>query len=141
VALLVADGRQVKRVKNAQALTGQPWRELMAQMLTMAGHACAAADLEIIWGPAETRDEQALVDTLTAKVALGLPKVQALIELGYDPDDAATWTDAAQAQAELDAAMAVDAMGGRLSPVPLTPGGILPPPPAAPAGAPEPAVP
>ena len=141
VALLVADGRQVKRVKNAQALVGQPWRELMAQMLTMAGHACTAADLEIIWGPAETRDEQALVDTLTAKVALGLPKLQALIELGYDPDDAATWTDAAQAQAELDAAMAVDAMGGRLSPVPLTPGGILPPPASPPAGAPEPAVP
>jgi hypothetical protein len=131
VSLLVAEGRQVKRVKATQQEGGLFWREVQAHALSLATNAAVAPeDLECEWAPAETRDEAALVETLTIKVeSLGLPKRQALLECGYDAEDVDEWMD--------DAEAAREAMpGGRLSPPGAT--GLLPTPPGAPVGVPAP---
>lgn len=134
IALLVSEGRLVKRVKSSEDDTLEPfWREVMAHLLELGGMKVDPQQIDIEWAPAETRDEQALVETLTAKVdGLGLPKRQALIEDGYDADDVDEWLEDAAAQADAIA-------GGRVSRVPVPPNGgphLLPAPPATPAGAP-----
>lgn len=137
ISLLVNEGRQVKRVKSAEDDVLEPfWREVMAHLLELGGTKIEARKIDVEWAPVATRDEQALVEILSTKVReLGLPKRQALIEDGYDADDVDKWLDDAQA--------AADAIGGgRVSPAgppsPLTPRPtLLPPPPVAPAGAPQ----
>ena len=145
LSLLIAEGRLVKRVKTAQDDWGQTWREVMAYMLRLMGKGDVQAnDLEEQWAPAETRDEKALLETLTIKVeSLGLPKREALIEAGYDEDDVDQWLEEAQAKADAIS-------GGRLSqpgaPAPGLPAPApsqavhgLPSPPVQPSGAAAPA--
>ena len=136
LSLLVAEGAQVKRVRQAQDEGGMVLREQAAYMLTLAGMPCTAGDLAIEWQPPQTRDDQALLEVLSLKVALGLPKGQALIEAGYDPDRVAEWVADAAVQAEADAARQADMMAGRISAVPTGP---LPVPPVGVPGAPAPA--
>jgi hypothetical protein len=139
LSLLIAEGRLVKRVKTAQSDWGLVWREVQAFMLRLAGMAVQANDLEEAWAPAETRDEKALLEGLTMKVELGLPKRQALIEAGYDEDDVDDWLEEAQAKADAIAGGRVSAPAGSplLPAVPNAPGGsaAVPAPPVQPAGA------
>lgn len=134
IALLVSEGRQIKRVQGGQQDWEQTWLEVIAEGLTRNGTACTADDLALEWGPAETRDERALVETLALKVDLGLPKREALLEAGYDEDDVDEWMDEAAQQADAIS-------GGRAS----MPGAglptMVPPAPQGPAGAPQPAAP
>jgi hypothetical protein len=130
LSLLITEGRLTKRVKSAQRDWGQEWREQQAYMLRLEGlKDVTAEELEIAWAPAETRDETALLEALTLKMGLGLPKRQALIEAGYDEDDVDEWLDAAQAQA------AVIRGGSGVPPLPAAAGGMLPAPPVQPNGA------
>lgn len=88
ISLLIADGRMVKRVKNGQRDWAPVWEGAMAQALLMDGHAVTdATDLDIEFGEASTRDDEALVKVLTSKVNdLGVTKHQAQVEMGYDPE-------------------------------------------------------
>lgn len=134
ISLLVAEGRQIKRVKTAQNDWDDVWKAATAYALTLDGVPTQPDDLDVEWAPAETRDERALAETVGLKVDLGLPKREALIELGYDEDDVDGWMDDAAAQAEAIA-------GGRRS---LPSAGLptmTPPPPTQPAGASAVAVP
>lgn len=134
LSLLITEGRLTKRVKTAQDDWGVELRAQQAFMLRLEGAGDVQPhDLEINWAPAETRDEKALLETLTLKNALGLPKREALIEMGYDEDDVDEWLDSAQAQAD------VIRGGSGVPPMPPPQGGMLPPPPEQPAGAPAPA--
>lgn len=119
-SLLVLDGRAVKRAGDAQENWGPAWSGLVALALTMAGQGeIQPAEIEPEWGPAATRDEQAQVETLQGKVALGVSEHQALLELGYDEDKI---SEMEEAQAEADAAKFEKAQmmaGGR---APMGPG-------------------
>jgi hypothetical protein len=133
LSLLVSEGRLVKRVTTAQDDWGVTWREQQAFTLRLDGIQVDANDLEIYWAPAATRDEVALLEVLTLKVGLGMPKRQALIEAGYDADEVDEWLNAAQAQAD------VIRGGSGLAPLPPAQGGMLPAPPVQPNGAAAPA--
>lgn len=134
ISLLVAEGRQTKRVKTQQKDWADVWIDAAAYALTLNGQPTEALDLDLEWAPAETRDERALVETIAMKIDLGLPKREALLELGYDEDDVDEWMDEAASQADAIS-------GGRMS----MPGAGLPvmtaPAPEGPAGAPQPAQP
>ena len=100
-SLLVLDGRAVKRAGDAQENWGPAWREMAALAMTMSGKGEITGDMiDMEWGPAATRDEQALVETLQGKVALGVSNHQALLEMGYDEDKI---SEMEEAQAEADA--------------------------------------
>jgi len=133
LSLLVSEGRLVKRVLTAQDDWGVNWREQQAYALRLEGYSVQASDLEIYWAEAATRDEVALLEVLTLKVSLGMPKRQALIEAGYDADEVDEWLDAAQAQAD------VIRGGSGVPPLPPAQGGMLPAPPVQPNGAAAPA--
>jgi hypothetical protein len=112
----VQEGRQVKRVKTTvDDWTGE-YLEMVAYALTLEGQTVTTDQLDMDWAPPETRDEDALVERTARKVeSLGLPKVEGLVEVGYDRDDAEKWADEGQAQADAIS-------GGRQS----LPGGGLP---------------
>lgn len=133
LSLLVSEGRLVKRVLTAQDDWGVEWRAQQAFSLRLEGVQVDASDLEIYWAEAATRDEVALLETLTLKVGLGLPKRQALIEAGYDADEVDEWLDMAQAKAD------VIRGGSGVPPLPPAQGGMLPAPPVQPNGAAAPA--
>lgn len=117
VALLVAEGKLIKRVRDKQRDWGDTWREVMAMVLTMNGTDCLPEDLEIEWAPPETRDERALIETLLMKLDLGVSKKQALLEAGYTEDEAEEFLEEAEeAAAQMQAQMGAMA-GGRLSAV------------------------
>lgn len=132
IALLVAEGRQIKRVQTGQEW-GLEWRAMVAYALGLEGVSVEPQDLDVEWAPIETRDERALIETLALKKDLGVPSRQLLLEAGYDEDDVEEWEDEREAQA-----LAIS--GGRAS----VPGAGLPTvrqqPPQGPAGAPQPAV-
>lgn len=121
LALLVSETRLIKRVTAMQEDDGTVLREELAYALSLAGTPTVAADLNLEWEPAATKDEASEVTVLQTKVeSLGLPKDQALLELGYDQADVDRWSEDRQA--------AADAIGGgRLSPAGAP--GTLPPPP------------
>jgi hypothetical protein len=144
LSLLIVEGRQVKRVHTAQDGWGQTWREVQAFMLRLTGAGDVQAnDLEIEFAPAETRDEKSLLEGLTMKMELGLPKRQALIEAGYDEDDVDDWLEEAQAKADAIGGGRVSAPGvSPLVPGAPAPSGAaqgVPAAPAQPAGAAAPA--
>ena len=118
ISLLVSEGRLIKRVKDRQRDWGDVWCEVMAAMLRMDGApATTAQDIDIEWAPAETRDEKAQAETLTMKVALGVSKRQALLEMGYDEDKVDEMLGEGESASADAAAVAMAMAGGRLSPV------------------------
>lgn len=122
VSLLIAEGRLVKRVKDAQRDWGPEWCAVMAQMLQMDGHAVSeGVDLDIAWAEPSTKDEKALLETLQIKVNdLGVTKRQALLEAGYDEDLIQDMEDERAANAPQ--------IGGGGMPPGMGPGGRMTPP-------------
>lgn len=115
VALLVAEGRTVKAAKDRQRDWGAEHRAMMAFTVNMdrPGANITGNDLEDNWTPPETRDMKALLEELTMKVDLGLPKREALIEMGYPADDVDKWLgEATVADAEAQRALEL-VQGGR----------------------------
>jgi hypothetical protein len=130
LSLLIQEGRQIKRVLTAQDDWGVTWREQQAYVLRLQGmDGVTAGDLEMEWAPPGTRDETALLEALTLKVALGLPKREALIQAGESPEDVDEWLATAQAQAD------VIRGGSGLPPQAPAQGGMLPGAPPQPVGA------
>jgi hypothetical protein len=130
LSLLIQEGSLIKRCLTAQDDWGVTWKEQQAYTLRLGGmDGVTAADLDMEWAPPGTRDETALLEALTLKVALGLPKREALIQSGEDPEDVDTWLDAAQARAD------VIRGGSGLEPMAAPVGGMLPGAPVQPNGA------
>lgn len=132
LGLLVNEGRLVKAVLETERDHGVTLREQTAYVLRLQGMDVNPSDLEIEWAPAQTRDEVALLEALTLKVALGLPKREALIQAGEDPDDVDNWLDEAQAKADRISG------GSGLPALPPAQGSQMPAPPMPPAGAAQP---
>lgn len=133
LSLLIAEGKLVKRVKDRQRDWGVIWRELVAFALSWdSPGSVKSGDLDIVWGPIATRDEQALLEGLLLKKALGVPVYQLLTEAGYDREQLLAFAglsedDQARELEELYA-------GGRIS----VPGSMATPPPVQPNGAGQP---
>lgn len=137
LSLLIAEGKLIKRCKDRQRDWGQVWRELVAFALSWTGQTVTPGDLDVVWGPVETRDEQALLEALSLKSGLGVPQVQLLREAGYSDDQIIGFGLLSEDERARAADQAAAMAGGRIS----TPGGQLtPPPPTGPAGAPAPSV-
>lgn len=141
IALLVAEGRLIKWAKDAQRDFGARHLDAMAMALTIDGHGdVQASDLDLEWGPPETRDEKSQAETLVMKIDLGVSKRQALREMGYDEEK----IDAMEAEREASAPPAEDPYaGGRMSALSIgdLTGAMavgLPGAPQGPAGAPAP---
>lgn len=130
LSLLIQEGRIIKRVLTAQDDWGVTWREQQAYTLRLSGmDGVQADDLDMEWAPPGTRDETALLEALTLKAALGLPKREALIQAGERPEDVDRWLDEAQAKADV-------IRGGSGLPPQVAPvGGMLPGAPVQPNGA------
>lgn len=142
ISLLVSEGRIIKRTRDRQRDWGSTWLEAMALALRMsgAGDLIGATDLDIEWAPPETRDEKALAETITIKVALGVSKRQGLLEMGYDDDKVEEMLGESQAESADLAAAQMAMMGGRITPAIVTDTKAaldagLPPGPQPPAGA------
>lgn len=137
LSLLIAEGKLIKRCKDRTRDWGMTWREMMAYVLSwMLSREVLPSDLDLAWAPIETRDEQALLETLALKSGLGVPKVQLLREMGYTDRQIVGFgllSEDEQARA-MDEAAAMS--GGRIS----NPGGTsgTPVPPRGPAGADQP---
>ena len=139
ISLLVAEGRTIKLAKDRQRDWGTEHRREMAYLLNLElpGAQVTSQDLEVQWGPAETRDEQALLETLVIKKDLGVPQRELLIEAGYDADDVDKWLEDQAGQEQTDAQVLSVLQGGRNGVVPQdavhlnqalgVPGGPVPP--------------
>ena len=133
LSLLIQEGSLVKRVLTAQDDWGVTWREQQAYVLRLQGmEGVTADDLDMEWAPPGTRDEAALLEMLTLKVGLGLPKREALIQAGESPDDVDRWLDAAQAKADVIRGGSglpdqAPPQGGMLPGVPMQPQGASAP--------------
>lgn len=97
LSMLVQEGRQVKRCKACQRDWGYIHAEKVAFMLRLSGESVVAADLQPEWQDPSTRDEQAMWELLSLKMALGVPKERLLVEGGYTPEQAREWTEASAA--------------------------------------------
>lgn len=135
LSLLISEGKLIKRCKDRQRDWGTVWRELVAFALSWAGGAVTAGDLDIVWGPIETRDEQALAEVITLKRGLGVSEEQGLLELGYDDQQIRDMQGASEDERAREMDREAAASGGRIS----TPG-LLPAAPVPPAGARQPAL-
>ena len=143
VSLLVADGRAIKRVRDAEDQWELTWAYLGALALRMMGHDVDPDDLSIEWSDPSTRDEKALMETLAVKKELGVSDRQILTEAGYSQEEIDRMAAEVE-EAKQDAAAERMAMGpGMLSgpPAPLARQAVnalgLPAAPPTPAGAPE----
>jgi hypothetical protein len=135
LSLLIAEGKLIKRCLDRQRDWGDVWREMMAFVLHWLGKGdVTPKDLDIVWAPVPTRDEQALLEALVIKKELGLSDRAALREAGYDDKEIDGFEEEREEEsaAKMDRAQSV--LGGRLTP---GTGGNLPAPPAPPAGAAE----
>lgn len=130
LSLLIQEGGLIKRVLTAQDDWGVTWKEQQAYTLRLQGmEGVTADDLDMEWAHPGTRDETALLEALTLKVGLGLPKREALIQSGESPEDVDRWLDDAQAKAD------VIRGGSGLEDLPQPVGGMLPGAPVQPNGA------
>ena len=100
IALLVQEGRQVKRVKDWGRDHGTSLCQIMAHTLTLNGIPTEPEDLTITWVEASTRDEKALLEGLQIKVNdLGVTKAKAQAEMGYTPEEIGEMADERAANA------------------------------------------
>lgn len=93
ISLLVEEGRQVKRVKDARRDWGGEIKEMLAYMLRLNGTAVESKALSLEWERAETRDDQALWELIMIKADMGVPKQVLLEEGGYDAADVRGWLE------------------------------------------------
>lgn len=141
LSLLISEGKLVKRVKDRQRDWGVVWRELVAFALSWSGGPVEASGLDIVWGPIETRDERALLETLALKKSTlsgVVPDAQLAREAGYSDEELEDFMDEKEEETarKLDAAQA--AMGGRISPAGPPSPAMLPTAPTPPNGARQP---
>lgn len=113
-SLLVAEGRTIKWARDRQRDWGTEHRAEMAHELSLTLMREVTPDmLEIEWAPPETRDEQALLETLLMKRELGVSQGQTLKEAGYSPDQVAEFLEANDDEARNAQATQSVLQGGR----------------------------
>ncbi len=135
LSLLIAEGKLIKRCKDRTRDWGMTWREMMAYVLTWkTSTEVKPSDLDLSWAPVETRDEQALLETLVLKKALNVPTVQLLREAGYTDRQIVGFGLLSEDEQARELERAAQMTGGRIS----SPGSLTPPPPRGPAGADQP---
>lgn len=116
VALLVAEGRTVKRGKDRIRDWTPEHKRMMAANLTIdLSRPVDPDELELEWAPVETRDMKALLEELTLKKDLGVPKEQLFQEMGYKPSEIREFLDDAEADSEAAAIATAALDGGRQS--------------------------
>lgn len=137
ISLLIAEGKLIKRVKDRQRDWGVVWRELVGFALSWnQSGAVDSGDLDVVWGPIETRDERALAETIALKRELGVPEDQGLRELGYSDEQIEEWEGLEEERRALEMDRQEGLMAGRVS---AAGGGLATLPPVQPNGAPAPA--
>lgn len=136
ISLLVTEGRQIKRVKNAQRNWGWVVRDMAAYMASKTlGRPVDVSMLDLEWERPETRDDQAMWELLLLKRDLGVPDEVILTEGGYDADEVKGWLEdkaASTGGRNSQPGEEVGTLGGLDALLPVGPVG--------PAGAPQPAL-
>lgn len=105
------------RVENLQRSFGATWPDAFEFALRLLGY--DDITVQVRWKPAEQVSDAEGWATVAAKVAAGMPREQALIEAGCDPDQVKAWLAALDDEAELgrrvelitSIGMAVQALG------------------------------
>lgn len=114
ISLLVSEGRTIKLAKDRQRDWGTEHKREMAYLLNLEGlTGVTPQDLDLEWAPPETRDEQALLETLVLKKELGVPDRVILLEMGYDSDEVDEWLDDQETADEGQMAALSVLQGGR----------------------------
>ena len=92
-ALKTAESGLVQKAKQRMVNFGNAWEDAVVMALKIQaafGQSIGNVDEirpEVTWDDPETRNEQAHIETLKAKVELGIPKHQIWRELGYSQSD------------------------------------------------------
>lgn len=147
ISLLVSEGRTIKLAKDRQRDWGTEHRREMAYLVRLENGTqdVSPLDMDLEWAPAETRDEQALLESLVIKKDLGVPTRRILLEAGYTSDEVDEFLDEAGDTEAGEAAVLSVLQGGRGAVSPNAAGTLtsalgVPPGPVPPNGAPAPAL-
>lgn len=91
-AMKTAEARFLSRVNDRHLSFGASWSDVLRLALAIEGSIISDdVTIEPDWRDPAPRSEKEHVETLLGKVDLGLPKQQALIELGYSEDEVNTF--------------------------------------------------
>ena len=104
VALTIADGPLVAKVKRRQVVWGNIWEDVLGLCLSMAGVGHDA--LDCVWADTQPHDDEVELKNLETKKRLGVSGKQVLREAGY--------TDAQIEQFEQENQVAAEELGNQL---------------------------
>jgi hypothetical protein len=82
-AMKTAETRFLSRVRDRMVAYGNTWEDAMRFALAVEGVEVEGLRLSVRWRDPAPRSEREIVETVALKTQIGLPKRQALIELGY----------------------------------------------------------
>lgn len=85
----VAEAPFVAKCEDRQLSFEDTWEEMVMFALKMAGVAVESVDVQ--WEPLQSADDLQSWQTLTAKLAAGLPPQQAFLEAGYSSEQIEEW--------------------------------------------------
>jgi hypothetical protein len=88
-SLRTSEAPFIKACKDLMESFGDTWEELFTFALKVAGVSVASVDVQ--WDPAQSVDDVEGWNTVTAKLAAGLPVKQAFLEAGYSQDQVDEW--------------------------------------------------
>lgn len=88
-SLRTAEAPFIKKVRNRQLSYGGTWRDVFLFALHVMG--VEDADVQVVWAPAHTVDDETGWTTNHAKLEAGVPHHQVLMEAGYSDEQIETW--------------------------------------------------
>lgn len=94
-----ANGPLLARVMNLQRAFGPPAKDAFEHALALLGYDDVA--VQVRWQPPEQVDDAEGWAVVQAKVAAGVPRLQALVETGRDPEQVRAWLSKLDDDAEL----------------------------------------
>jgi hypothetical protein len=110
-ALRIAEAPFVEKMTDRQMERGPVYANAITYALRLEGTAVETGDLRINWEPAAPISEEDKWDIAAAKASTGMPLVQILKEMGYEPDQIDTIVEllkAERAYAQGEALLAFD---------------------------------
>jgi hypothetical protein len=87
------------RVMHLQRAFGPPTQDAFEHALALLGH--DEANVQVRWQPPEQIDDAEGWATVQAKISAGVPREQALVETGRDPEQVKSWLSKLDDDAEL----------------------------------------
>jgi hypothetical protein len=110
------EGPLITKTRNRAGEMGDAWEDCMSMARRLANTFGGAAldevaQLSTLWEPFQARDEDAELARAAKKQALGIPRRQILLELGYDAAQVAQWDEEATKKEDADRAAQGAAMG------------------------------